>query len=107
MEPWEERKKRTYVYVFKSVHGTCNVVNYNPSNKELSNFLHLFDIWDSYGQIKSEYDGNPNDDEGVWWYERWYECSKDFYEFCQTTTMKATFSRLNAELVFEYPYKLV
>lgn len=89
--------KHNYVYAYPSVHGTCNIVNYFSSDRT-NEFLHLFDVWGSYGKrIFHNHDKNT-------FIETWFECSKEFYDMLHTETMKRAFKHMGVELVFEYPF---
>lgn len=89
--------KRNYVYASKSVHGTCNVINYS-GDSTVNSFLSKFDVWGSNGSTKF-HNGDPYS-----WVDFWFECSKEFFEMLHTETMKRAFKHMGVELVFEYPF---
>ena len=49
---YDNRDNLNYVYVFPSVHGTTNAVNYAAGNCEVNSFLTHFDVWGKNGQFK-------------------------------------------------------
>lgn len=88
---------RKFVYVFPSVHGTVNVVNYDAGNAHLNTFLWCFDIWNCNGHFKMSGDGKHQ--------EVWFECTKQFMELCQTGEFLRAFQRMGVKVVFEYPFE--
>lgn len=82
------------VVMFPSVHGSVNVVMYNINNTELRNFLSLFDVWGSKGNVKKSIYNSIDK-------EIWFEMSREFYEIIDTYPMRLAFSRLNVSLVCE------
>ena len=41
-----------YVYLFPSVHGTTNAVNYAAGKNEVNSFLSHFDVWGGNGRTR-------------------------------------------------------
>ena len=91
-------EKRSFVYVFKSVHNTTNVINYDATNNMLNSFLSLFDIWKSNGKFKMSDDGNHQ--------EVWFECSKSFMTLCKNEDFVNALDRMGVKVVFDYPYEV-
>lgn len=89
---------RKFVYVFTSVNGTTNVINYEATNSAVNDFLALFDIWGSHGQFKLSNDRNHQ--------EVWFECSKEFYSLLKRKDVIKAFKRMGVVVVFEYPFDI-
>lgn len=87
---------RNFVYISNSVYGTTNVVNYDSNNNGVNNFIKLFDVWNSSGEVKVSEDGVHK--------EVWFECSKFFYDMCKSGDMCGAFNRLGVKVVFDYPF---
>ena len=103
MNMYDNRENLNYVYLFPSVHGTTNAVNYAAGNCEVNSFLSHFDVWGGNGHTKlneashsDPYKQKP---------EMWFECSKEFLELCKAEPMKQAFRHMGVEVVFEYPFK--
>ncbi len=92
-----------YVYVFPSVHGTVNVVNYAANKNEVNTFLWHFDVWGGNGKTKLNRASHPDPYKQM--PEMWFECPMEFMELCKTDTMKHAFKHMGVEVVFEYPFQ--
>lgn len=84
-----EINKNTVV-LYPSAHNTTYVVMYDTANTELRNFLSLFDIWGSKGEIKkSNYDNINN--------EIWFELN----DIIDTTSMHLALNRLGVNVIYD------
>lgn len=92
---------RKCIYVFPTPHNTYNVVNYDVTNKDLNQFLSLFDIFNNKGYLK------VNDDDKVT-QEIWFETSKSFGEAleCDESDIYIAVKRLGVEIKVEWSYKI-
>lgn len=90
-------ENRKFVYAYINPYGAISVVNYDATNNILNTFLAMFDIWGSGGEQKISIDNNHM--------ERWFECSKDFWDMLHNLIFYRAFQRMGVELVFEYPYE--
>ena len=100
---YDNRENLNYVYLFPSVHGTTNAVNYAAGNNTVNTFLWHFDVWGGNGRTRlneashsDPYKQKP---------EVWFECAKEFLELCKAEPMKQAFRHMGVEVVFEYPFK--
>ena len=102
---YDNRDNLNYVYVFPSVHGTTNAVNYAAGNCEVNSFLSHFDVWGKNGQFKwnEKSHSDPNKQKP----EVWFECAKEFLELCKAEPMKRAFRHMGVEVVFEYPFETI
>ena len=102
---YDNRDNLNYVYVFPSVHGTTNAVNYAAGNCEVNSFLTHFDVWGKNGQFKwnEKSHSDPNKQKP----EVRYECAKEFLELCKAEPKKNAFKNMGVEVVFEYPFETI
>lgn len=84
-----KNKNRNIVYIYTSVHGTTNAVNYS-GNCDVNTFLWHFDIWGSNGHHSLCSDGNHT--------KALFECSKEFYELAQTEDFKRAFKHMGVSV---------
>ena len=83
---------RNKVYIYPSVHGTTNVVNYSGSNTVNSFFWH-FDIWGSNGKFQMCSDENHS--------KVLFECSKEFLEMTKTDDFRRAFRHMGVEVTYD------
>lgn len=83
-------KRTATMKVFKSVHGTVNVMIQNCT-PEVTTLLWRFDVWKSDGRF--EYDDNkPNERAKIW-----FECPIEFLDFIKSSMGRACFERMGVE----------
>lgn len=81
----KENENRNVVYIYQSVHGTTNVVNYSGKS-DVNTFLWHFDIWGSNGKHTLCSDGNH--------VKVLFECNKSFYTLAQTEDFQRAFKHM-------------
>lgn len=90
---------RNIVYVYPSVHGTTNVINFAGKNNNVNTMLSYFDVWGSTGEFKWNTPGGEA--------EVHFECSADFMDLAHTESVQLAFKRMGVELTFDVPSELV
>lgn len=84
---------RKIVYIYRSVYGSTNVINYDAGNSTLNTFLWHFDIWGSNGHFTLCSDGNHSAVS--------FECSKEFLELAKTHDFQRAFRRMGVKVTFD------
>lgn len=76
--------------VFKSVHGTVNVVIQNCS-PEVATLLWRFDIWKANGRFEWD-ESKPKEKAKIW-----FECPIEFLNFVKSDMGKEAFKRMGVD----------
>lgn len=84
---------RKIVYLYPSVHGTTNVINYDAGNSALNTFLWHFDVWGCNGHFKLCADGQHSSVS--------FECSKEFLDLAKTEDFQMVFRRMGVAVTFD------
>ena len=84
---------RNKLYIYPSVHGTTNVINYDAGNSALNTFLWHFDIWGSNGHFTLCSDGEHSAVS--------FECSKEFLELAKTHDFQRAFHHMGVTVTFD------
>lgn len=83
-------KRVATMQVFKSVHGTVNVVIQNCS-AEVTTLLWRFDVWKSQGRFVYD-ESKPSERAKIW-----FECPIEFLNFIESSMGRACFERMGVE----------
>ena len=84
-------ENRECVLIFPSACNTTYVINYNPKNTRLNNFLSAFDIQNGKGKLKVS-----DDDRHV---EIWFEMDSEFYTLSKCDTLRKAIEHFDVEVI--------
>ena len=89
----ETEMSNKFVYIFKNTHGMLSVVNYDSENRDLNNFLSVFDGWGG--------NGIPKESNGI--KTIWFEMPIECFEMLKSETFTKAFQRMGVVVLETLP----